>query len=197
MAVSADIMLGAWLATGLTLFMYSFLYRDNPLFKLGEHLYVGVSIGYTIVRLHYDVMEKKPRISSSFILQQVQGTLRPLAAVGADGVSVFTWQTLNTLLVLVGVVTGLFYFFFSVEHRGAIKVAARTGIYFLMVSFGAAFGYTVMARMSLLIGRFDDLITFSGQEFGYASPILLVVVLALLVAWERRRRRLEGGPQGW
>ncbi|MBI2370984.1 MAG: hypothetical protein HYV08_12245 [Deltaproteobacteria bacterium] len=245
--MSADIMLGAWLATGLTLFMYSFLYRDNPLFKLGEHLYVGVSIGYTIVRLHYDVMEKKlispvvqqgqwwllvpallgvlvltrfipraawlsrlsfafivgfgsgvaiPRIISSFILQQVQGTLRPLAAVGADGVSVFTWQTLNTLLILVGVVTVLFYFFFSVEHRGAIKVAARTGIYFLMVSFGAAFGYTVMARMSLLIGRFDDLITFSGQEFGYASPILLVVVLALLVAWERRRRRLEAGSAG-
>jgi hypothetical protein len=30
---------------------------------------------------------------------------------------------------------------------------ARIGIWFLMVAFGASFGYTVMARISLLIGR--------------------------------------------
>ena len=42
--------LGAWMATGLTLFIFSFLYKDNPLFKLAEHLYVGVSVGYTIVK---------------------------------------------------------------------------------------------------------------------------------------------------
>ena len=28
--------LGAWMATGLTLFIFSFLYKDNPLFKLAE-----------------------------------------------------------------------------------------------------------------------------------------------------------------
>jgi hypothetical protein len=28
------------------------------------------------------------------------------------------------------------------------------GIIFIMVAFGASFGYTVMARISLLIGRF-------------------------------------------
>jgi len=27
------------------------------------------------------------------------------------------------------------------------------GIWFLMISFGASFGYTIMARLSLLIGR--------------------------------------------
>ena len=32
-------------------------------------------------------------------------------------------------------------------------MASETGIVFLMVGFGASFGYTVMARMSLLIGR--------------------------------------------
>ena len=34
---------------------------------------------------------------------------------------------------------------------------ARVGIFFLMVTFGASFGYTVMSRMSLLIGRMDFL----------------------------------------
>ena len=50
--------LGAWVAVGLTLFIYSFLYKDNPFFKLAEHLYVGVSMGYTIVRIYYDTMVK-------------------------------------------------------------------------------------------------------------------------------------------
>ena len=43
---------GAWVATGLTLLIFSFLYKDNPLFKLAEHLYVGVSVGYTIVKTY-------------------------------------------------------------------------------------------------------------------------------------------------
>mgnify|MGYP001334749559 CR=1 FL=1 len=230
-----DVLLGAWMAAGLTLFMYSFLYKDNPFFKLGEHLYVGISMGYTLVRLYYDVMVKSlyepmaqegkwwlilpttlgvliltrfipklswlsrisfafivgfgsgvaiPRIVSSFILQQIEGTLRPLAGLGVGGFQLFSWANLNALLVLVGVVTVLLYFFFSIEHRGPIKVAARVGIYFLMVSFGASFGYTVMARMSLLIGRFDDLILFSSRNYGYASPILLVLVVLGLVLWE-------------
>jgi len=32
-------------------------------------------------------------------------------------------------------------------------VTSRIGIVFVMIGFGAAFGYTVMARVSLLIGR--------------------------------------------
>src|SRR3989449_11755730 len=44
-----ETLLGAWVAAGLTLFIYSFLYKDNPLFKLGEHLYVGISVGYSVV----------------------------------------------------------------------------------------------------------------------------------------------------
>ena len=31
--------------------------------------------------------------------------------------------------------------------------AAKVGIWTLMIGFGASFGYTVMARLSLLIGR--------------------------------------------
>jgi len=57
------------------------------------------------------------------------------------------------LIILVGVVSVLVYFFFSVEHSGAVGKVSRVGIWFLMVSFGASFGYTIMARLSLLIGR--------------------------------------------
>ena len=48
--VPLEVLLGGWVAAGLTLFIFSFLYKDNPLFKLAEHLYVGVSLGYVIVK---------------------------------------------------------------------------------------------------------------------------------------------------
>jgi hypothetical protein len=237
--------LGAWVATGLTLFIFSFLYKDNPIFKLAEHLYVGVSVGYTIVKTYDTVIVHLiwkpivdnhewmllipvfigllmltryvpnvswlsryafafivgvgsglviPRTISSFILKQVEDTIRPLLAlVPGEGVS-FTWSLLspasgvNGIIMLVGVCSVLFYFFFSLEHTGPGKAVARTGVFFLMIAFGAAFGYTVMARMSLLIGRLTDLIEFSDASYGRPTLWLLVVTVGILVLLSRRTR---------
>ena len=38
--------LGAWIAAFLTLGIFSYLYRDNPLYKIAEHVFVGVSAAY-------------------------------------------------------------------------------------------------------------------------------------------------------
>jgi hypothetical protein len=54
--------------------------------------------------------------------------------------------------------TSLLFFFYSREHKGSARRAGAIGIVFLMVSFGAGYGYTVMSRVSLLIGRFQFLI---------------------------------------
>jgi len=64
----------------------------------------------------------------------------------------------GNLILVVGTFCGLIYFFFSKEHKGAFGGLARVGIWFLMITFGATFGYTVMSRMSLLIGRMDYLL---------------------------------------
>ena len=61
--------------------------------------------------------------------------------------------TFNNLLLTLGLMACLIYFFFSKEHKGTLGFVAKIGIWFLMISFGASFGYTVMSRMSLLIGR--------------------------------------------
>jgi len=45
--VSTD--LGTWIAAFLTLCAFSFLYKDNPFYKLAEHLFVGVSAGYYMI----------------------------------------------------------------------------------------------------------------------------------------------------
>ncbi len=236
---------GAWVATGLTLLIFSFLYKDTPLFKFAEHLYVGVSIGYTIVKTYDTVILHLiikpivengefallipvaigmlmltryvpkaawmsryafafivgmgsglaiPRTISSFILKQIEDTVRPLLSiVGPDGLT-FSMNllnpssNLNAIIILLGVSSVLFYFFFSIEHSGTGKVVARTGIIFLMISFGAGFGYTVMARMSLLIGRLSDLIEFSDASYGRPTIWLSILMVGALVALSRSTR---------
>ena len=83
---------------------------------------------------------------------QVQASLNPLWIAGDPGAS------LNAIIFLVGMVSSLLFFFYSREHKGGLGVASRLGIFFLMVSFGAGYGYTVMSRISLLIGRFQFLL---------------------------------------
>ncbi|MGD8718057.1 MAG: hypothetical protein PVH29_04465 [Candidatus Zixiibacteriota bacterium] len=90
-------------------------------------------------------------------LAQIKGTIIPPVVLDEAGNFQLGPSISNTLLII-GVVSGLVYFYFSKEHKGALGGVARLGIWFLMVSFGAAFGYTVMARISLLIGRMDFLI---------------------------------------
>jgi hypothetical protein len=246
-----ETVLGAWVATGLTLFILTFLYQDNPLFKLAEHLYVGVSVGYAIVktydtvviRLIYEPMVKQgdwslliplaigslmltryspkaawmsriafafvvgigsglaiPRVISSYILKQIEDTVRPLLSLAANGGATFTYDlldpasNLNAIVLLIGVVSVLFYFFFSVEHTGPGRAVARTGILFLMIAFGAAFGYTVMARMSLLIGRLTDLIDYAKPQYGGATWWLAAVTIVTLLVMRRRRGEAEPPP---
>lgn len=81
------------------------------------------------------------------ILPQMLSTMN---AVNTDGSFA---GILLALVVIVGVISTLVYFYFSKEHTGILGGTARIGIWFIMIAFGAHFGYTVMARVSLLIGR--------------------------------------------
>jgi hypothetical protein len=49
---------GVWVGALLTLFIFSFLYKDNPLYKLAEHLFVGISAGYYIVLNYWTVIQQ-------------------------------------------------------------------------------------------------------------------------------------------
>ena len=93
------------------------------------------------------------------------------------------WSIINQLIVLFGVISGLVYFFFSKEQKGVIGKVSKIGICFLMIKFGASFGYAVMGRISLLIGRFEELIEFSTYDYNYATPIILFVMVAILGFW--------------
>lgn len=95
------------------------------------------------------------RYLTSDFARQIDPTLIPMVVV-QDG-SVMWMASLSNTVLVAGVLCALIYFFFSVEHRGAFGVASRTGIWVLMITFGAAFGYTVMGRIALLVGRMEFL----------------------------------------
>ena len=93
------------------------------------------------------------------------------------------YAIINEVIILIGVISGLVYFFFSKEHTGVIGKVSKIGIYFLMIKFGASFGFAVMGRISLLIGRFEELIEFSKPEFYYSTPVVLVAMIMILAYW--------------
>lgn len=86
-------------------------------------------------------------------IAQVDASVRNM--VGMTGVG----EIIGAWVVLLGTMAALVYFFFSKEHKGAFGLTAKFGTWILMITFGASFGYTVMSRMSLLIGRVDFLLT--------------------------------------
>ena len=94
---------------------------------------------------------KTTGFAQSDFIAQVQGSLQPVLT-GHVGSSI------NSIIFAVGLITSLLFFFYSREHKGSLGAASKLGIFFLMVSFGAGYGYTVMSRISLLIGRFQFLL---------------------------------------
>ena len=194
---------GTWLAALLTIFAFSFLYKDNPFFRFAESLFAGVSLGYyvgitlnqTILPNLVDPMVQDfghnwdlivpgllglmlyvravPRIGwvSRYALaiyvayyigvdftRRIQGEVLPQIARTMLPLSSLQATTFVSFVFIAGVYSVLIYFFFSKEQNAVTKPLARLGIWFLMISFGAAFGFTVMGRVALLIGRLNFLI---------------------------------------
>ena len=231
--------IGLWVAAFFTLSIFSFLYRDNPFYKLAEAVVVGVSAGYWMVVGFWDVIIPNlvqrlfPVLSKTYFtpgmelpeagaygynliyllplilgimlimrlvpkcgwlslwplafivgtmagfrlvgyiegdfLGQIKATVVEQGAFYVEGDVTTTafrsawstfWASLSNILVVVGVLATLVYFFFSIEHKGIVGGTARVGIWYLMITFGAAFGFTVMGRIALLAARmeflFDD-----------------------------------------
>ncbi|MEW6524654.1 MAG: hypothetical protein AB1445_14100, partial [Bacillota bacterium] len=80
-------------------------------------------------------------------IRQVRATMAPIKHV-------------NDLLILVGVLGTIIYFLFGpLSNHKTVRTASKIGMWTMMASFGAAYGNTVMARMSLVIGRLQFLFT--------------------------------------
>ncbi len=224
--VSLGTVLWYTLGAYLTLSIFSFLYKDNPFYRLAEHLIVGLSAGYWIAVLYHQSLVVlwlepltngfKAVITPGGSLAEETGRLLLSVIPGIGGLIMFTrffpkvsWLSrwpiafylaisagvalplylqsftveqmrasmiplggslaaiLKDLIVIIGTICGLAYFYFSMQHKGIVGGMARFGVWILMIGFGSTFGYTVMSRISLLIGRFRFLIDWVNQIAGY------------------------------
>lgn len=196
-----------WIAALLSLAIFSFLYKENPFYRIAEHLFIGVANGYAVtfywhnilmptlfdplfrqgkllyiipfiigilyftrfipriswlvripigITIGYYVGVSVPATTQAFIIKQIQGTV--LTSTNFQAWNAGSWGIVWSVIVFIGVLCSLSYFYFSKEHKGVLGVTSRIGIVFVMIGFGAAFGYTVMARISLLIGRLQFLL---------------------------------------
>ncbi len=245
---------GAWLSIFLTMCIFSYLYADNPIYKLAEHLFLGVSIGISVIEIYFGVFKPNvidklaggdlwplvavalvamlfakmnrqtawmARIPIAFVvaayagvkltgeananlMTQVAQTMPDLQQIwtdhgiwdwSADGAGVF-----SALFLVIGLVACLLHFYFSAPHNRVMKGVSRFGVLVLMLSFGASFGYTVMGRISLCIGRVQEMLGLdrSSEQVAQIQPQLAtvvcsVVVVGFLVAWRMQQAR-SGEP---
>jgi hypothetical protein len=195
--------ISTWIGVILTLAVFSYLWKDNPIFHFAEVLFVGLATSNWIIE-YYDGL-LKPFVLDNlagkgewyYLLPMAVGLLYyfryvkgmswlariPIALEVGYGVGYglalnprtylrslgdsfvdFTvtneagkflfWDSLWEFVFFAIIVCVLVYFFFTRKKDSAIfRYPATFGRWAMMVAFGAAFGFTIMARVSLLIGR--------------------------------------------
>ena len=104
------------------------------------------------------------RYLQSDFVSQIHSSIAPIYSPGMSVMGTIG-NVFSNLVIFAGLLGALIYFYFSKEHKGVFGRTARFGIWVLMAAFGATFGYTVMARISLLTGRMDFLIKWIGGIF--------------------------------
>lgn len=206
-----------------TLAIYSFLYKENQVYRFFEHLFMGVAGATGLVFLCSQTLYPKwykPLLSAwhdisasglqshawwefakgclalllgamwyfvfskrygwvarivmalqmgmaaglafptwfGLIGPQIVKSFKPWVAHGLGG-GVSLGNSVTNIVYMVTLFTVLVYFFFTISHqRPSVRGSARLGRLLLMVTFGAMFGNTIMARFSLFIERFQFLV---------------------------------------
>ena len=135
----------------------------NPVFKQGELVYIVPGIlGIFMLLRFFPRYTWLSRISIALIIGAGAGVAIP-ATIQARlfsqmQASMKDFASIDGIIIFLGIASTLAYFFFSKEHKGWFGATAKMGTWFLMIFFGATFGYTVMSRISLLIGRMQFLL---------------------------------------
>lgn len=78
-----------------------------------------------------------------------------IAATASSLVAATPMDTINNIIIFVGVITALSHFIFTYEgmHKGALGVLPKVGRWMMLMAFGASFGNTVMTRFGMYQGR--------------------------------------------
>lgn len=193
-----------WVSALIIIAAYSFLYKDNPAYRILESVFVGMSAAYLVIVNWFSSL--KPTIETeiikngrvSLVIPLLLGVLmytryskrigwlsrysmafmtgvgagyvltkdfKPLFLTQAKATMLPLWvkgdvaASLNNIILMTGVVCSLMYFFFTVKRVAVVRYGSKIGRYVLMIAFGAAFGNTVMGRVSVTLERFQYLLS--------------------------------------
>lgn len=229
-------LLPVWVAVFFTLAIYSFLYGENPWYRLAEHIYAGVSVGYQVAfNLDYLRDQWFDRWSlqgggmmaiyivciligllwyARFFKQYFHFYRWTLAIIVGTGIGmalrtvIFTQflnqiiaqariplfvagdmnSTISNILIAIMTPSVLLYFWFTggMSEGGAMDYVRKIARYTMMAGFGSAYGYTVLTRYSLFIGRAQFLLGNppNPPEARMAFYVIAAVILITLIGYD-------------
>jgi len=227
-----------WVGALATLALYSVLYKENPVYRFAEHIFLGIATAYGLYvtwkdilypmwfteffpatpyfppgvtppppdpneppkpsftggyylwcipmlagAMYYTVFSKRFNWMSRLVMTtllafsagltfreffgtywpQIGKSFKPLVVSRVTEAGQFDLMgsvigSFTNILFVVCMVSVMTYFLFSFEQRSRlVRNTAHTGRWLMMIAFGAMFGSTVMARMSLFLGRLEFL----------------------------------------
>jgi len=145
---------------------YFYLYRW-PL-----AIVVGTGIG----------MALKTVVFTQFLDQIIAQANTPFFVAGDIG------GTINNLLIHLMVPSILLYFWFTgtIRDSGPMKVVGKVARYTMMAGFGSAYGYTILTRYSLFIGRSQFLLGLppNAAEARLAFMVIAAVMLLSMIGYD-------------
>lgn len=166
-AMAGNWWIGLAVIVGL-LFFARFLGRKYVWFsRLPLAVLLGVGFGVSLIAM-----------IQAQITTQLAATMRPLF-VGGD-----ILQTINNVLIFVGVVTTIFYFVYSIEHKGPFNTVSKIGRYIMMAAFGGSFGFNMLGRFAILVTPLQPVVVTPGA---YLIPVALAVLGYFL--WRDYKKR--------
>lgn len=154
-----------WLTVPIgLLYIFFFSRKYFYLYRYPTAIVLGVGIGTIVARY----------IKTQF-LEQIRSTISESTTA-----AYLLPKPLDGVLIAIGVLTALFYFYFTMEFKGPLNAIAKFGRYTLVAGFGGSFGLTVMSRISLFIGRLRFLYyTYPAPYVCVIAAIALVIAIAL------------------
>lgn len=90
--------------------------------------------------------------------------------------------TINSLLIHLMVPSILLYFWFTgtIRESGPMKVVGKVARYTMMAGFGSAYGYTILTRYSLFIGRSQFLLGIPPNPAEARLAFMVIAAVMLL-----------------
>lgn len=179
----AQVMLGGF----ATLAIFSFLIRENPYYRLFEHLFIGIASGLGIIL-----------VIKNFLWPEILVPLLGLDIVrypdGSTSHEYSYWLLLYIAPMLFGL---LYYFLYSSRYSWLAKIVIG---FTLGMSGGLAFKAFFNGMMPQLVKSFKPLVVFQDGSFDVWASLencvfvftLLSVMFYFFVSVRRRGRVLEG-----